>query len=121
MAKEEENYLFISCDGTKEIIPLLGGPHMGASETVMGDISPLMAGPRNIVIYVDDPNQNTFGCFRLDGPTKETPVEYNITGIFEDCQECKLNKFKTNQNILDRFESAKSEINDIVSSKKLGK
>ena len=114
-----QNYLFISCDGTKEIVPVLNLLHSVAGEGKMETISSFEA-PKDIVIYVDDSNTNTFGCFRLDGPTKQIATEYNITGEFKSCQECNLDKFKTNQNVLNRFESARTEISNILESK-LGK
>lgn len=70
--------------------------------------------------------ESTLGCFTFIGDTidPENIVIYGDIELFSSCDDCyfsnKIDEFKSNVNILDKYENTKSTIRDIITRKVKG-
>lgn len=67
--------------------------------------------------------ESTLGCFTFieDTIEPENIIVYGDTELFSSCDDCyfsnKLDAFKSNVNILDKYENTKSTISELINNK----
>lgn len=104
----EHTFLLNHCEGTQN-------PIVAILELLDEDIEKIQSGEITTIKI------NGLGCFIFMGSSEDNANNYGYSALYTDCSLCKFSDsveaFKSNPNVLNKFESTRSDIASIIQNK----